>query len=411
MRAFRTLALVAGMTMVVAGIVVVHGAAAVQPTTTHLKWGKTARSGPYTLAPGVTNVEVDAPDGSTPSHKDLESLQYHHHTRVAVDGSGRIWVAYSGAMRVEGESGMITEVKSSANGSRWSRPTVVIAPASPFDGDLKAGRRISYPRAFVTYKGQIYLVGAIDQANGYGCCTNEQGEALVAVALHPDGSVGNPFRVSEAAYTPRKGSPSYPYNARTGPAIYALANNFGTWGGSAPGQPASAWTGYGTAADGTTLVEPNTIRLSGDPEILLRLWRDEGKTGQFVLYSSISRDSGARWSRPAPTNIPNSPSETTIVKLANGNIAVIGNALDQSHAEDARDPLFLAEFDGKTGHLRKILAVRQGLKAPPHDNGVTCCPKRKPCGAAYPGAYEYQGKLYISYSAYKQQIWIAIVPD
>lgn len=126
-----------------------------------LRWGNAAMQGPYQLAPGLDNVEVDAPDGKTPSYRDLESLQYHNHTRVAVDGGGRIWVAYSGALRVEGESGMITEIKSSANGSTWSAPQVVVAPASAFDGSLKAGRRISYPRAFVSYRGQLYLVAAI----------------------------------------------------------------------------------------------------------------------------------------------------------------------------------------------------------------------------------------------------------
>lgn len=381
------------------------------PVVFTLHWGHAPRSGPYPLAPGLVNLEVDAPNGHTPSYSDLESLQYHHHTRVAVSRKGRIWVAYSGTMRHEGSSGMITEVKSSTNGSTWSAPIVVIAPPSPFDGKQVAGRRISYPRAFVTYRRQLYIVAAIDQPNGYGCCTNEQGEALVAAALHPNGTIGRPFRVSRAAYAPLKGSPGYPYNPRLGPQIFALANNFGTWGGSAPGQPASAWTGYGTAADGTTLVEPNTIQLSRHPDVLFRLWRDEGTTGQFVLYTSISKDFGATWSPPVPTDIPNSPSEATITKLANGDIAVIGNALDEPTATDSRDPLYLAVFNGRTGALRKVFAVRQGVGAPRYNNGVVCGPHGKPCGAAYPGAYEYHGMLYISYSIDKQQIWLAAVPE
>lgn len=380
------------------------------PSAFTLHWGKAPRSGPYPLAPGLSNVEVDAPNGHTPSYGDLESLQYHHHTRVAVGRNGRIWVAYTGTMRHEGSSGMITEVKSSTNGSTWSAPIVVIVPPSPFDGKQVAGRRISYPRAFVTYRRHLYLVAAIDQPNGHGCCTNEQGEALVAVALHPNGTTGRPFRVSRAAYTPKKGSPGYTYNPHLGPPIYTLANNFGTWGGSAPGQPPSAWTGYGTAADGTILVEPNTIVLSRHPDVLFRLWRDEGKTGKFVLYKSISKNFGATWSPAVPTDIPNSPSEATIVKLKNGNIAVIGNALDRPDATDSRDPLYLAVFNGKSGKLRKVYAVRQGVGAPPYNNGVVCGPQGKPCGAAYPGAYDYHGKLYISYSVDKQQIWLATVP-
>lgn len=381
------------------------------PTAFTLHWGHAPRTGPYPLAPGLVNVEVDAPNGQTPSYSDLESLQYHHHTRVAVARNGRIWVAYSGTLRHEGSSGMITEVKSSANGSAWSAPIVVIAPPSPFNESQAAGRRISYPRAFVMYHRRLYLVAAIDQPNGYSCCTNEQGEALVAVALHPNGTIGKPFRVSRAAYTPITGSPGYAYNPRLGPPIFTLANNFGTWGGSAPGQPPSAWTGYGIAADGTILVEPNTIRLSRHPSILFRLWRDEGKTGKHFLYTSISKDFGAAWSPAVPTDIPNSPSEATITKLANGDIAVIGNTLDRPDATDSRDPLYLAVFNGKTGNLRNVYAVRQGVGAPPYSDGVVCGPQHKPCGAAYPGAYDFHGKLYISYSVDKQQIWLATVPD
>ena len=376
-------------------------------------WPAAAQHGPYPLAPGVRNFEVDRPDGQTPTYNDLESLQYHHHTRVAVDRSRRIWVAYSGALRQEGESGMITEVRSSRDGRTWTSPHVVVAPASAFNGSLQAGRRISYPRAFVSYQGQMYLVAAIDQANGVGCCSNEQGEALIAVRLHRDGSVGKPFRVSAAPYTPIPGFPAYPYDPNDptlGPALFHQANLFGTWGGSAPGQRASAWTGYGTAADGTTLVEPNTIRLRHPDGWLLRLWRDEGKIGQFELYASVSPDDGARWSPALPTGIPNSPSETTLVALTNGDIAVAGNARDNPDARDARDPLYLAIFSGDGGVPRHIYALRQGLGPPAYDNHVTCGTAVKPCGAGYPGAYEFRGKLYVSYSVDKQQIWLAIVP-
>ncbi|HCT59261.1 MULTISPECIES: exo-alpha-sialidase [Acidobacterium] len=383
-----------------------------------LRWGNTARRGPYPVAQGIRSVQVDGPDGHTPSLDDLESLQYHHHTRVAIAGNGRIWVAYSGAMRREGESGMITEVKSSRDGLHWSAPTVVVAPPSPFDGKLNAGRRISYPRALVRWHHRLYLVAAIDQANGYGCCTNEQGEALVAARLYASGRVGTPFRVSRAPYLPLRGSPGYRYHRLAGPALFEAADSFGTWGGSAPGQPPSAWTGYGIAADGTTMVEPNAIRLSRHPDLLFRLWRDEGRdasdparSGEYRLYRSVSRDEGRSWSPAIPTDIPNSPSETTLLRLHDGQIAVIGNALDRPEAADARDPLYLALFDGATGKLRSVHAVRQNLGSVPFADGNVCGPQGKPCGASYPGAAEYHGHIYVSYSIDKQQIWLSIVPE
>lgn len=379
--------------------------------TVILHWGDGPRQGPFPTVPGLVQTEVDAPDGDAPSLDDLESLQYHHHTRVAVDRGGRIWVAYSGAMRREGESGMITEVKSSVDGLHWSTPLVMVAPASAMDGGLKAGRRISYPRAFVSQAGRLYLVAAIDQANGEGCCTNEQGEALVAARLYRDGRVGRTFRVSRAEYRPIPGFPDYAYNARVGRSLFQQANLFGTWGGSAPEQPASEWVGYGRTNSGNILVEPNTIRLLRHPNVLVRLWRDEGKIEQFVMEESISKDNGRSWSPVVATDIPNSPSETTLIALKNGTIAVIGNARDESTAQDARDPLYLAILDGMRGNLIRVDSVREGLGAAVYDNGVNCGPDAKPCGASYPGAFERDGKLYISYSVDKQQIWLAIVPE
>lgn len=378
--------------------------------TPRFNWQDAKLEGPYPLAPGLRTMRVDGPNGKTPSYQDLESLRYHHHTRVAVDRTGRIWIAYSGALRQEGESGMITELKSSRDGKTWTQPRVVIAPASQFDGDQRAGRRISYPRAFVTYQDRLYLIAAIDQANGVGCCTNEQGEALVAVALHPDGSIGKPFRVSAQPYMPFPGFPDYAFDPVRGPALFHHADVFGTWGGSAPGQPASAWVGYGVASDGTLLVEPNTIRLLHPAGKLLRLWRDEGKTQQFVLYAATSHDDGRTWSPAAPINVPNSPSETTLIQLSNGQIALVGNARDLPSATDARDPLYLAIFDGRSGVLEHVYAVRQGLGAAKYPEHQMCGPLGKPCGAGYPGAFEHAGKLYISYSVDKQTVWLAVVP-
>jgi len=39
-------------------------------------------TGPYTLAPGLTDYVVDTPDGKTPAYSDLGSLQYLHHTLI-----------------------------------------------------------------------------------------------------------------------------------------------------------------------------------------------------------------------------------------------------------------------------------------------------------------------------------------
>ena len=364
--------------------------------TNGLSWGLTADTGPYTLAPGLTNYVVDTPDGQTPTLSDLRSLRYHHHTRIAVDAGGRVWVAYSGCLTGEDQSGEITEVNSSADNWKTSTgPIVVIAPPSHFDTTLSSGRRISYPRAFVTYKSQLYLVSAIDEKTSSGS-TNEIGLALVATVLNRDGTVGRSFRVSSADYTPLSGYPSYEYDTQLAPYIYQQANLFGVWGGSAPGQTPSAWTGYITSG-GATFVEPSTASILHSHSTLLRLWRAVSGTDKTWLYSSQSSDDGQTWSAPIRTNIPNAPSATAMIRLADGRIALVGNPQNEVGGVP-RDPLYLALFDGTTGVVQSVYAVRQGLSGKPaYSNGQSG-------GAQYPGIWQHGKTLWISYSIAKQDI-------
>lgn len=232
-------------------------------STFALDWGSTPLTGPYPFAPALRNFTVDAPDGQSPSLADLRSLRYHHHTRVAIDAGGRVWVAYSGNLTGEDQSGEITEVSSTADGWRTSTgPVVAVTPQSPFTTATISGMRISYPRSFVRHKRDLYLVAAIDAKAGPG--DTQTGLALIAVRCKPDGSLGSPFLVSPASgYQPVPGHPTYPYDSTLGPALFTDANNLGVWGGSEVGYPPSPWIGF-TTEDNTphgagVFVEPATV--------------------------------------------------------------------------------------------------------------------------------------------------------
>lgn len=382
------------------------------PTT--LNWLGTANMGPFTVVSGITTYLVDKPDGTTPTYpSDLESLQYHHHTRVAIDSGGRVWVAYSGNLSVENASGMITEINSSAN--NWvtsTGPIVVVAPASTMNLTSPPGYRISYPRAFVKYGGLLYIVAAIDsKVAGGSASSDEQGLALVAAQCNGDGTIGTPFLVNSSGYTPNSGFPNYAYNNVLSPPLFTLANLYGVWGGSAPGETPSTWTGYATAGDGSVLVEPNTpAPLSTDLNAIFRIWRSTSGSNVNFNYQSMSVDGGTNWSSPIVTNIPNEASQSTSIKLANGHIALIGNVLDQASTTDARDPLYLAIFDGNTGIILHIYAIAQALPAPTYST-LTCGAFAKPCGAAYAGAWEVNGILWVSYSLNKEAIYVASIPS
>jgi hypothetical protein len=364
-----------------------------------LHWGSTPLAGPYPPAPGVTHWIIDTPNGKTPSLTDLTSLRYHHHMRTAVDSHGRVWVAYSGNLTNEDQSGEITEIISSND--RWAThtgPIIAIHPPSAFSTAIYAGMRISYPRAFVTSGGKLYLVAAIDQKTDGG--DSQTGLALIGIECNPNGTLGTPFLISPASgYTPLPFTPAYAYNPLLSPALFPAANIFGTWGGSQIGFPRSTWTGFATDDHHDIFVEPSTAALSADQKTLLRLWRQTKGAAPTMMFSAVSHNGGASWSPITETTLPNQPSETTIIKLANSHIAVIGNPHGQN-----RDPLYVATFNRKTGALIHIYSIISGASAPAYPNGQTM-------GFSYPGAYEAHGTLWISYSINKQQVGLSALPS
>ncbi len=364
-----------------------------------LHWGTTPLAGPYPPAPGVTHWIIDTPNGKPPALSDLASLRYHHHMRTAVDKNSRVWVAYSGNLTNEDQSGEITEIISSA--THWAThtgPIIAIPPPSAFSTAIYAGMRISYPRAFVTSGGKLYLVAAIDQKSDGG--DSQTGLALIGMQCNPGGTLGAPFLISPATgYTPLPGYPAYAYNPRLSPALFPAANIFGTWGGSQIGFPPTPWTGFATDPQHDIFVEPSTATLSADQKTLLRLWRQTKGAAPNMMFSSFSEDGGTSWRPITQTTLPNQPSETTVLHLANGHIAVIGNP----HGKD-RDPLYVATFDSKTGALIHIYSVISGATPPAYPNDQAL-------GFSYPGAYEFQGTLWIGYSINKQQVGISALPS
>jgi hypothetical protein len=370
-----------------------------------LDWGANGQTGPYTQATGTTNYTIDQPDGTTPSYSDIESFYYHHHTRVAVFG-GRVWVAYSGAASSEEQGGMVTEINSAT--APWTTPygpQIAVPPQSlPFQltgiGDV-AGTRVSYPRTFLTYGGNLYLIAAVDGMNTVGSASGpQQGEALVAVLCNSNGTLGTPFLISSATYTPLSGVSTIPYNATLGPALMAAQAPFGTWGGSAPGQPASLWQGWQTLG-GDIFVEPSTMTLNASGSSLLRLWRKTNGNMANWVYTATSSDGGRSWTNPVRTNISSPITETTGLQLGaaqDNDIVVIGNPTP------SRDPLYVATFSPTTGAACGVLTVRSGLpETPTYANGQTG-------SEAYPGVASDGTSLYVTYSQAKQVIYMTTVP-
>jgi len=254
------------------------------------------------------------------------------------------------------------------------------------------GTRIAYPRAFVRHAGTLYLIAAIDEVNGL---LDMVGAAMAAAACRDDGTVGRLFRISAAPYLPTPGAEPIGYDDRLGPALFREADLHGHWGGSTPGNRASAWTGW-LAYQGVTFAEPATIALDAAGSRWLRLWRRLSRGNRVRLYATYSENGGGSYGPPFRLSVPNSPSSVAALRLRDGCIALVGNPMD---GPTNRDPLYLAIFDGGTGEVQSVRAVRQGLPGTPVYPGW-----HKHGGASYPGITQHGDRLYISYSIQKESV-------
>jgi hypothetical protein len=369
-----------------------------------LSWGSTALTGPYTVAPNETNYNVVVPNGNTPTEADLDSYRYHHNTEIAVD-NGRVWVAFSGSGTNEEAGGEIVGLSSSNdNGNTWSDIQLAVPPQSTFSGtgaSLVIGTRSADPRGFVNYNGGLYIVSTIDTTLTTGQ-DNPQGLALVANKCNSDGTLGPVFRITSDTYTPINGKTAIAYDATLGPPLLTVSEIFGKRGGSAPGNPLTSWRGW-LQYNNSVFSEPTTIPLTGSNNSLVRLWRGfSGSLDETKLWSQTSSDGGSTWSILEKTSIPNEPSNTNGIRLPDGRIVLVGNPVDVSVV---RDPLYVAIFNGTTGVINNIYAVRQGLSGTPVYSGTY-----KGGGAQYPGISFDGTNLWISYSIAKESIGVTKIP-
>lgn len=368
-------------------------------------------TGTYTLATGLTNYTVTAPDGTTPAYTDINSFRYHHHTRTAIF-NGYLFVAFSGGASAEEQGGQVSEVMWSPTSSVAfsGTPTIAVPPQTlPFQltgsGD-QIGTRISYPTGFVTYNSTLYLISAIDQVNAVGSASSyQQGMALAATPITVSGSTvtpGTTFLVSPIAYPAAPGVTGISYDATNGPPIFALILQNGTWGSSAPGQPSTPWNWW-SSQDMANFNEPNTVALNSTGSSLLRIWRKNNGSWVTWLWYATSADYGRTWTKLKRTNIPSSGTETTAIRLTNGQLVIVGNP-QYTGTGTVRDPLYVASFGSTSGQLCGVLAVRQGLSnTPTYPNGANG-------GAQYPSVASDGTNLYISYSITKQNVGLTTIP-
>ena len=165
--------------------------------------------------------------------------------------------------------------------------------------------------------------------------------------------------------------------------------------------------GFPPAEDGHRLCEP-TVYLAADGRYVMLL-RDTRYSHR--MYASISAE-GVNWPAAVPTNIPDSPSLTTHVRLGDGTVLLIGNQMAPAfdNADDVthygRDPLTVSVSpDGCT--FTRAYALRCGTHAYRVPQGDVL---GRGGGAQYPSAVVQGERLFVLYSTGKEDIEISTVP-
>ncbi len=168
-----------------------------------------------------------------------------------------------------------------------------------------------------------------------------------------------------------------------------------SWGGNCP-----------QGVDSNRLCEPTVYRTADGKFIVLL--RDDNYSHR--MYMSVSPD-GRSWNPALPTDIPDSPSLTTNVKLDDGTILLIGNQMAPAfdNPEEVthyrRDPLMVSVSpDGY--RFEKSFALRCGQqewRVPPQEV------IGRGGGGQYPSAIVHEDVLYVLYSMGKEDIWCSSV--
>lgn len=134
---------------------------------------------------------------------------------------------------------------------------------------------------------------------------------------------------------------------------------------------------------------------------VVMIFRDQSSS--FRKLASVSKDRGKSWSKPEQTNIPDARTKQCAGNLPDGTSYMVCCPVN----DKTRWPLvLLTSRDGKT--FDKALLLRSG--------DSTDLPQRryegkyKTLGYSYPKAMVHNGKIYVGYSANKEDVDCTIIP-
>lgn len=354
-----------------------------------------------------------------------EDGAYNHHPKIALhphderDGSHkpRFHAMWSNHPHGEDGPGQRVLYASSPNGVAWSDPTELFPPPGPVKGWHDTGLAHTALR-WLVHAGKLYAVAALHANIGFTDFDNtlppvprrdaehpsraRRGWAPMARCVKDDGTLGPMFPLFDNV--PEELACRWERRAETARAMAEMLST----PEFLPNWDFEGRFAFPVAFDGHRLCEPTTCTDADGRAILLA--RDTAYSHR--MYRSLLDEETGLWRPGEPTDIPDSPSLSTTLALADGTVLLIGNqcapAFDNwdRATHYVRDPLTVAVSpDGK--RFVRAFALRHG----PHNWNV---PQGevggRGAGYQYPDAVVSGERLWVIHSVGKERIAISTAP-
>ena len=350
--------------------------------------------------PSLTGLNQQYKTIFSPTTSGVQTYNFHVFT---IEFKGYVHIMFSTSNANEENPGQYVRYTKS-NDEFVTQETIQVLFESQDDVNktFEESGRVCVPCGFVVVNNELYGVTDVNDRGAGGNPRDRFGVGVLARKINENGTFGavewiENIDATLTAPTPISGYPSYSFNSslRTEIKNY-YKNNVESrpdWYYSVPSTD-SIFSRVDPFEDGR-LVEPRVTQIKSGQ--YLKLWRfGQGATTKYKVAQSSSN--GFEWSAPYETQIPDSPSRTSVNRLNDGSTCVVGNN------KSGRVGLFIAlSDDGLTYSSDNVYNVDYSNTAPVYAG------ENKAAGAQYPYAIHLKNnRILVAYSISKEDIKISI---
>jgi hypothetical protein len=342
-----------------------------------------------------------------------ETGMWNHHPYVTYF-KGVLFANWDTHARDENASGQHGVFRRSTDGGKTWSPVKVLFP--PLCANVPAAEpsqstRFQTSYGFVVVEDSLYAVTDVAEWQRPDAKKIKPRIKidLLCRAVHPDGALGNIFRLSDEAPAPVPGFGAYPAGE---PSLVAKINAYFRQPAHAP-QLSFGGNAHPNSDDRHGMSEPAPAwRL--DDGTWVKLYRDSGSIHARTLreeeasksrrnYVAFSFDNGKSWTKPTRTSFPDACARSNAGRLPDGQVYVINNVLPLSTKKGGRSLLAISlSRDGLTFDRMAVIrfvAPEQRFKG-----------RSKSIGYAYSHSTVVGEHLWVIYSVNKEDIEIARIP-